>query len=468
MDASPAVGTAEPGNERLALDQLALALRNLKPHPYLMPLFALAICAIDAQWISRSLLTAWFLVFVLSLAPLAIVLHGFFSRERSATETREWSRLAGGAYALATLVWSTQTIFLWAPGSDLNHLLMVLLLAGYLSGQSPFVAPSKMLLASLFLTDGVALVLVPLRAGGFIYAAISFITFFYAAYTLYMARVMYLSAKNALSLKHDKSALIVALGSAKVESDRARYRAEAASRSKSQFLANMSHELRTPLNAIIGFSEIIASGTFATEPAKHVEYAELIHKSGHHLLGLINDILDLAKIEAGAFALRESEVDIGRLITDETGLMMPKAEAGRISLEVRVSDAIPFAFADERALKQILLNLLSNAIKFTPENGRVTVFAQVAAGAALCFGVEDSGVGIAPEDQARVFEQFGQARHDVVTADKGTGLGLAIVKGLIEAHGGRVTLESAVGQGTRVSVFLPNDRARPRLGSQAA
>jgi two-component system cell cycle sensor histidine kinase PleC len=468
MDASPAVGTAEQRNEKLALDQLALTLRNLKPHPYLMPLFALAICAIDAKWISFSLLAAWFVVFVLSHIPLAIVLHGFFSRERSVAETREWSQLASGAYALSTFVWTTQAIFLWEPGSDLNHLLTVLFLAGYLSGQSPFVAPSKALLASLFLTDGVALVLTPLRAGGFIYDAISFITFFYSAYTLYMAREMYLSAKNALSLKHDKSALIVALGSAKTESDRARYRAEAASRSKSQFLANMSHELRTPLNAILGFSEIIASGTFAREPAKHVEYAELIHKSGHHLLGLINDILDLAKIEAGAFTLRESDVDVGRLVADETSLMMAKASAGAIALEASVSDAIPFVFADERALKQVLLNLLSNAIKFTPEGGRVTVFAQVAAGAALCFGVEDSGVGIPPEDQARVFEQFGQARHDVVTADKGTGLGLAIVKGLIEAHGGRVTLESAVGQGTRVTVYLPNDRARPKLGSSQA
>ncbi len=468
MDASPAAEKAEPRNEKLELDQLALALRNLKPHPYLMPLFALAICAIDAKWISLPLLAAWFVVFVLSLVPLAIVLYGFFSRERSVAETAQWSKLAAGAYALATLVWATQAIFLWAPGSDLNHLLMVLFLAGYLSGQSPFVAPSKVLLASLFLTDGVAFVLTPLRAGGFVYDAISFITFFYSAYTLYMAREMYLSAKNALLLKHDKSALIVALGSAKTESDRARYRAEAASRSKSQFLANMSHELRTPLNAILGFSEIIASGTFAKEPSKHVEYAELIHKSGHHLLGLINDILDLAKIEAGAFALRESEVDVGRLVDDEANLMMAKAAAGRIVLQVSVSDTIPAVFADERALKQILLNLLSNALKFTPEDGRVTVFAQVAAGAALCFGVEDTGVGIAPEDQARVFEQFGQARHDVVTAEKGTGLGLAIVKGLVEAHGGRLTLESAVGQGTRVTVYLPNDRARPKLGSQAA
>jgi len=468
MDGVPVMQPAEPRNDKLALDQLSLALRNLKPHPYLMPLFALVICAIFAQWIPTVTLIAWYVAFTASLVPLALVLHIFFKRERSVAETARWTAHATIAYSICNLAWVMQPIFLWAPGSDLNHLLMVLFLAGYLSGQSPFAAPSKPLLASLFITDGVAFVLTPLQAGGFIYSALAVITFFYTVYTLYMAREMYLSAKNALSLKHDKSELIVALGNAKVESDRARYRAEAASRSKSQFLANMSHELRTPLNAILGFSEIIASGAFVKEPEKHVEYAELIHKSGHHLLGLINDILDLAKIEAGAFTLREGIVDVGRLIAEEANLMTAKAQAASITLQANIADAIPNVYADERALKQILLNLLSNAIKFTPEGGKVTVFAQIAAGAAICFGVSDNGVGIALEDQARVFEQFGQARHDVATADKGTGLGLAIVKGLVEAHGGRVTLESAVAQGTRVTVYLPNDRARPKLGAQAA
>jgi signal transduction histidine kinase len=230
----------------------------------------------------------------------------------------------------------------------------------------------------------------------------------------------------------------------------------------------MSHELRTPLNAIIGFSEIIATGAFAKTPEKHFEYAELIHRSGHHLLALINDILDLAKIEAGSLVLRETEIDIGRLIADETDLMVPKAEEGGITLELNVSEAIPPVYADERSMKQIVLNLVSNAIKFTPAGGRVTVFAEVATGAALAFGVSDSGVGIAPEDQAKVFENFGQGRHDVVSADKGTGLGLAIVKGLTDAHGGRITLDSKVGEGTRITVYLPNERARPRAGSRAA
>lgn len=455
--------------EVLALDRLALALSNLKPAPLLMPIFALAICAIDARSIPLRMLVLWFGLYVASLVPLSIVLWRFFARERDVKETRKWLWLAIASVGLLTLVWSSQSIFLWAPGNnDLNHLMTVLFLAGYLSGQSPFTAPSKSLTAMLFLFDGTALVLAPLRAGGFDYAALSFIAFFYALYTLYMAYEMHKAANNALGLKYDRSELIVALGNAKAESDRARYSAEASSRAKSQFLANMSHELRTPLNAILGFSEMITQAPAAREPAKSVQYAEIIHKSGLHLLALINDILDLAKIEAGALKLRESEVDLARLVEDEASAMMPRAESAHIALKLAISNTVPLVYADERSLKQILLNLLSNAIKFTPPGGEVSLFVEVATGAALSFGVSDTGVGIAPEDQVRVFENFGQGRHDVVIAEKGTGLGLPIVKGLAEAHGGRVTLESAPGKGTRVTVYIPNERARPRHAVRAA
>jgi two-component system cell cycle sensor histidine kinase PleC len=469
MTDTPQLAVENSRDGKLALDQLALALRNLRPHPYLMPIFALAVCAIYSPSVPLTRLAAWYAVFVACLVPLAVVLNRFFARERAVAETRRWLIAATATYALSTLAWVTQPIFLWSHSSELNHLMMILFLAGYLSGQSPFVAPSKALTASLFVIEGIALVATPLRAGGFIYEVLSIVTFFYAVYTVYMSREIYYSAKHMLNLQHDKTDLIAELANAKTESDRARYRAEAASRSKSQFLANMSHELRTPLNAIIGFSEVIASGAFVKSPEKHVEYSELIYKSGHHLLALINDILDLAKIEAGALVLRENDIDIGRLIGDETTLLESKAEASGIKLQAQISDAIPLIYADERSVKQIVLNLLSNAIKFTPAGGSVTAFAEVATGAALAFGVVDTGVGIAPEDQEKVFENFGQGRHDVATADKGTGLGLAIVKGLIDAHGGRVTLESKVGEGTRVTVYLPNERARPRLGSiQAA
>jgi two-component system, cell cycle sensor histidine kinase PleC len=258
-----------------------------------------------------------------------------------------------------------------------------------------------------------------------------------------------------LLLRSDKNDLIEALAKSKEESDAARHRAEAASRSKSEFLANMSHELRTPLNAILGFSEMIFSGAFGANVGKHVEYSKIIHTSGHHLLALINDILDLAKIEAGGLELRKTDFDFAVLAGDCVRLLGAKASDGTLELRTEIAGDIPRIHGDERALRQVLLNLLSNAVKFTPAGGRVTVFARMERDGGFEFGVTDTGLGIDEDDQVRVFQNFGQGRHDVVTADKGTGLGLPIVRGLIEAHGGHVTLVSAVGDGTTVTVDLP-------------
>jgi two-component system cell cycle sensor histidine kinase PleC len=267
-----------------------------------------------------------------------------------------------------------------------------------------------------------------------------------------------------IRLEQERGGLIENLKTAKDESDAARQRAETASRAKSAFLANMSHELRTPLNAIIGFSEIIH--TKAMGPAvsdQYSEYAGHIHGSGAHLLSLINDILDLAKIEAGRFDLREADVDMTRLLDDVVKLIGDKAQANGIILSVDVDPQFPNVHGDERSLRQILVNLASNAIKFTPPAGHVTAFANVLHDGSLAFGVDDTGVGIAPEDHERVFESFGQGRHDAVLSDHGTGLGLPIVRGLAEAHGGRVILNSVPNVGTRVTVILPKERARERL-----
>jgi two-component system cell cycle sensor histidine kinase PleC len=158
--------------------------------------------------------------------------------------------------------------------------------------------------------------------------------------------------------------------------------------------------------------------------------------------------------------LREADVDLRRLIDDVVCLFATLAEAGGVRLAVDQDHSFPLVFGDERALRQILVNLMSNAIKFTPPAGRVTAFANLLADGSLAFGVDDTGVGIAPGDHEKVFESFGQGRHDAVLTDKGTGLGLPIVRGLAEAHGGRVTLISAPNEGTRVTVILPSERAR--------
>jgi two-component system cell cycle sensor histidine kinase PleC len=200
---------------------------------------------------------------------------------------------------------------------------------------------------------------------------------------------------------------------------------------------------------------MIHSGGFAH---KSGEYSKLIGDSGQHLLTLINDILDLAKIEAGRMTLHETELDLRALISDCIALMAGRAQTGQVALLADMPADCPYVRADERALKQMLLNLISNAVKFTPSEGTVTVGAYPQHDGSLAISVTDDGMGIADADQTRVFENFGQGRHDVVTSDKGTGLGLPIVKGLIEAHEGRVTLQSALGEGTRVTLYLPASR----------
>jgi GAF domain-containing protein len=231
---------------------------------------------------------------------------------------------------------------------------------------------------------------------------------------------------------------------------------EAASRHKSEFLANMSHELRTPLNAIIGFSEVLAERMFGEINDKQAEYVGDILESGRHLLSLINDILDLSKIEAGRMDLDPSPFDLPTAIENTLILVRERAQRRNIALGRTIDARLGTIRADERKVKQVLLNLLSNALKFTPEGGRIDVRADVDDGAAR-IAVTDTGVGIAPEDQRAVFEEFRQVGA-VSRKAEGTGLGLAISRKLIELHGGRLWLESAVGAGSTFTFTLPLEK----------
>jgi len=229
---------------------------------------------------------------------------------------------------------------------------------------------------------------------------------------------------------------------------------EAASRHKSEFLANMSHELRTPLNAIIGFSEVLTERMFGELNEKQDEYLKDIHASGQHLLSLINDILDLSKIEAGRMELEVTDFDLPNAIDNALILVRERATRRGITLGHSVDERLGTIRGDERKVKQVLLNLLSNALKFTPEGGRIDVRAAPQDGVAE-ISVADTGVGIAPEDQEAVFEEFRQ----VGTADKkveGTGLGLALSRKFIELHGGRIWVESEVGKGSTFRFTLPS------------
>jgi two-component system, cell cycle sensor histidine kinase PleC len=231
-------------------------------------------------------------------------------------------------------------------------------------------------------------------------------------------------------------------------------RAEDASQAKSEFLANMSHELRTPLNAIIGFSEIMESGMFGPlGAAKYHEYCRDIRESGNYLLEVINDILDMSKIEAGRATLDFEEVDLEAILADAIRVVATRAEAKRLTLNVEVAAALRLR-ADRRALKQIVLNLLANAVKFTPEGGRVIVRGRTSAGTAT-IAIEDNGIGIPKEALKNLGRPFEQVESQLTKRHKGSGLGLAIAKSLVELHGGAIRIRSTQGVGTIVLVRLP-------------
>jgi signal transduction histidine kinase len=241
-------------------------------------------------------------------------------------------------------------------------------------------------------------------------------------------------------------------------------KADSASKSKSAFLAAMSHELRTPLNAIIGFSEVMTLQAFGPLDNSHYQnYVRDIHESGKHLLSLISDILDISRLEAGKAELHEESIDIATVVTDCLRMVERQAEIGGLTIEQLIPPGLPRVLADERRIKQVLLNLLSNAVKFTQKGGNVTVRARVT-GDGMFLSVEDSGVGIAPDDLVRAFEHFGQVDSTVARHQQGAGLGLPLSRQLMELHGGMLTLQSVVSVGTIATAMLPASRvlARPR------
>jgi two-component system cell cycle sensor histidine kinase PleC len=241
----------------------------------------------------------------------------------------------------------------------------------------------------------------------------------------------------------------------------AKEQAEVASRTKSQFLANMSHELRTPLNAIIGFAEVIEREFFGpVGVAQYASYAADIHRSGQHLLSLINDILDLSKVEAGRFEIVEQDFALMEIIDEAKRLLEIRAQKAGLILSSEIAGDVARLYADPKLVSQALLNLLSNAVKFTPAGGKVRIAATRDGGGDLVISVSDTGIGMAPEEIPHALEPFGQIDGTLARRFDGTGLGLPITKAFIEMHGGTLALDSEKGRGTTATIRLPGWRCR--------
>ncbi len=278
-------------------------------------------------------------------------------------------------------------------------------------------------------------------------------------YFIFLAKGLYSTALAMLEFRTEKDGLIAELEESKSISDEARRRAEAANIAKSRFLATMSHELRTPLNAILGFSEVMQAemlGPLGTKVYK--EYAGNVHDSGRHLLHLINEILDLSRIEAGKYELTEEPVRLADIVEDCHRLLKLRAEGKAIQVIEEFDERLPQLWVDERAVRQICLNLMSNALKFTPRGGEVTLSVRPGPEGSQILSVRDNGPGIPKDEIPKVMQVFGQGSLAHQNAEGGTGLGLPIVKNLMELHGGSFDLQSELRKGTEAIAIFPKQR----------
>ena len=295
--------------------------------------------------------------------------------------------------------------------------------------------------------------------GDIFYVALASMAVGVHVYFVFLAKGLHSTALAMLGFRAQKDALISELEEAKAISDEARRRAEDANVAKSRFLATMSHELRTPLNAILGFSEVMKAEIMGPmENKTYKEYAGNIHHSGSHLLHLINEILDLSRIEAGRYELNEEPLRIADVVEDCHRLMKLRAESKGLVLVENYDESLPQLWADERAVRQVALNLISNALKFTPRGGRIILTVARTPEGGQLMRVRDTGPGIPKDEIPKVMQAFGQGSLAHQSAEGGTGLGLPIVKNLVELHGGRFELKSELRKGTEVTAYFPRER----------
>ncbi len=401
--------------------------------------------------------------FIFSMARLLLVL-AFRKSEPSGNELSAWERYHRAMTFLISLLWAIAAIFLFPENSEHLQIFMTLFFGGRVAGAAVIYSPT-----GEYLTN-ISLALVPL-AGRFLYEGGEFhimvgvILFMYGVLMVFFGHGVHKLYSEIFTLRFERDDLVKDLRAgilwrdqALAETARLRAEAEVSNAAKNEFLTNMSHELRTPLTAIIGFSELLAGRFFGELNEKQISYVQEIFDSGHQLLKLINDILDLSKIETGKTDLAISAVDLSQLLNNCIGMIKERAIRRNLTLELQIKEDDFFGkeiLADELRLKQIIVNLLSNATKFSPVGGHVRLEAE-RSGHELMISVSDTGIGIKHEDQERIYGTFERLDFSFSRPEPGTGLGLALVRKLVELHGGRVWVESeGEGKGSTFRFVIP-------------
>ena len=447
------------GYRAFDVELLRLFAQSHKSSAPAVILMMLTIAGMSTLWAALHSVLIWLALVTMGLALTYSFADRFLAIPANDVNVVFWRRIFVLGETLQGMVWGLIIIML-TDSHDTNVMTFVLFVLLLLAAMTAMIA------ATVPLAVYCGLAPITLCVVLFMYFKNSFdsmpLTLLAAGAQMYfvvLANRIYKTSVDTLTFQAEKDALIGELEQAKSNSDEARRRAEEANLAKSRFLATMSHELRTPLNAILGFSEVMQNELFGKHGvAAYKEYSADIHSSGHHLLKLINEILDLSRVEAGRLELREESFSLAHIVEDCHHLLNLRASKRGIKVTQTIEAGLPKLWADERAMRQITLNLLSNAIKFTPQGGAVCMKVGWTKAGGQYLSIRDNGPGIPEDEIPVVMSSFGRGSLAQKNAEEGSGLGLPIVKGLVELHGGTFTLRSKVREGTEVIVVLPPER----------
>ena len=428
---------------------------------------AAAIAAVSTLWFPPVMTASWLGVMTVALGLMFLLARRFLRTKPETVQLAEWRRRFTLAELILGLSWAMAIQGLaQVDGGTNGFSLFVALMAAAVTAMLAATIPASVYLGFAPIAIIVAAVFASLRDLGTTMLVVmtgSALFFF-----LILANRLYVSSLTSIRSRAEKDQMLIELEEAKANSDEARRRAEEANLAKSRFLATMSHELRTPLNAILGFSEVMQNEVFGPHAnPSYREYAGDIHGSGQHLLTLINEILDLSRIEAGRYELVEEALHLGFIVTECRHMVALRVTAKTQTIQEFIDPSLPKIWADERSIRQIVLNILSNAIKFTPQGGEIVVKVGWTSSGGQYVSVKDNGPGIPESEIPVVMSSFGRGSLAIKTAEQGSGLGLPIVKGLVDLHGGGFQIRSKPREGTEVIVTLPAARVMETLPAVA-
>ncbi len=440
-------------------DLLEMFLKNQLRLAPIMPIMCVLLAFTALSWVPITTVALWLLGALGCNAVQLYICNHYFKQSRTAGEQRDWIGMMSASELMLASFWILPLFFFW-PASD--------------SSQGPFliaalmtVSAVRFLIVSNFLPvlisgTGLVTVGVALRCvseGGPVYLAMTGLIITLEVFFLFIARQLQETARDMIIFRNQKDILIAELKQERDRAEKEQQKAEMANKAKSTFLANMSHELRTPLNAILGFSEILEGEMFGPMANRaYKDYAGDIHHSGQYLLGLINDILDISRIEAGRREIRDEPVQIIAALHHGKHLLEINAAEKTIDVAIDVDPTLPKVWGDERAINQVVINLLANAIKFTPKKGEVLMAARRTTLGCVELSVKDNGPGIPEHEIENALSAFMRGSLAAKKAIDGAGLGLSIVKGIMTLHGGSIEIKSQPGSGTEIICTFPFQR----------